>query len=120
MSRLCAGRNNHRNLHCKYVAITVFSDTTQVVVWSVLKTGIGIDSAFENERRYMWKSFQKWAKYVRDWGETTDKAIEVLADVDVFPLVKVGNGNEIIKPVNFQVIVESENSDHKEKKFLPW
>ena len=48
------------------------------------------------------------------------KDMESLSAVDVFPLVQVGTGNEIIKQIDFHVTVDSEVPEQKDKKSSAW
>lgn len=119
------------------VAIAVFADTTQVVVWSVLETGIGIivaccpalrvllrnagDSGSSQSRRTTRGTNALRLTSTR--RETRD--IDTLSD-HKFPLVKVTSGHEIIKQVDFAITSESvEGNPHNQEDGIkpasdPW
>lgn len=110
------------------VAIAVVADTTQVVVWSILEGGVGIIVACCPALRVLLRkageTFSSRSRGHESLGTGISKrrssrhVSDVEADVDEYPLVKVGNQNEIIKQIDFQVRVDSHGPPAKDDN--PW
>ena len=118
------------------VAVAVIANTTQVVVWSVLETGVGIivaccpalrvllrkaGDSLSTQRSRSGHELHVSRTMLNTPPKRDTRDMEVLPDTDEFPLVKVTNGKEIIKKIDFEISVEK-TSQKKENKGqeVPW
>lgn len=118
------------------MAVAVIANTTQVVVWSVLETGVGIivaccpalrvlfgqaGDSFSSQRSRSGHELHSSRVMMTAASNRATRDMEALADADEFPLVKVANGKEIIKQIDFEISVEktSEKRGHQ-SQHAPW